>query len=261
MRIWPGVLTVVLCGLLALTGYTSVYAVGAAVVLGQLLMSTLPAPTDRRGGVVAARPMVPVVAGSLVATGLMLRPETLVGADGTTAVEESTATAGFQLGLGPGVAVAVLLALFMQMTRRDGRELLVASVSYATASAVLAICMSMWVTIPELADGDAIVASGAAGAAAASVLWTVPGPRTLLGIVAVAIGGVAGGAFGYAVDDGVSTGFGAALGVTAALTVVVGRLAAAGWAPESARRLGFEGVLPLALAGPLVYLVGQFYVL
>lgn len=255
------VLTLVISGLLALTAYTSVYAVGAAVVLGQLLMSALPAPTDRRGGAVAARPMLPVIAGSLVATGLMLRPEVLVGADGTDAVTEGNATAGFQLGLGPGVAVAVLVALFMQMTRRDGRELLVASVSYATASAVLAICLSMWVTVPSLADGDAIVAAGAAGAAGATVLWLVPGPRGLLGVVALVAGGVAGGAVGYFVDDGMSTDFGAALGATAGLMVVVGRLAATGWAPASGRRLGFEGVLPLALAGPLVYLVGQFYIL
>ncbi|UPK74631.1 hypothetical protein MU582_19680 [Nocardioidaceae bacterium SCSIO 66511] len=255
------VLTVVLAGLVALAGYTSVYAVGAAVLIGQLLMAALPAPTDRRGGVVAARPLLPVIVGSLVATALMLRPGSLVGADGTTAVEESSSMAGLQLGLGPGIAVAVLVALFMQMTRRDGRELLVASVSYATASAALAVCMSMWVTVPSLADGEAIVAAGAAGAAVAAVGWLVPGPRGLLGPVAFVMAGVAGGAVGYVGDDGMSTDFGVAIGLVAGLMVVVGRLAAAGWAPESARRIGFEAALPLALAGPLVYLVGQFYVL
>lgn len=254
-------LTVVFCGLLALTGYTSVYAVGAAVLLGQLLMATLPAPALADGVGRAARPFVPVVVGSIVATGLMLRPETLVGADGTSAVEQASATAGFQIGLGPGVAVAVLMAMFMQMTRKDGRTMLVPTLAYASTTAVLAICLSVWVTVPSLSDGEPVIAAAAAGGAAASVVWWLPGPRVIVGLAAAVIGAVGGGVFGYFGGEGVSADFGAALGLTAAIMVVVGRTAAAAWASDPRARLGFEAVLPLALAGPLVYLVGQFYVL
>lgn len=253
-------LTVVFCGLLALTGYTAVLAVGAAVLLGQFLMATLPAPVDA-GGSRAARPFVPVVAGSIVATGLMLRPETLVGADGTIAVVQASATPGFQIGLGPGVAAAVLVAMFMQMARRDGRQLLVPTLAYAVATAVLAICLAVWVTVPSLSDGEAIIAAAAAGGAAASVVWWLPGPRSIIGTAAVVVGGVGGGVFGYVGEHGVSADFGAALGLTVAVMVVVGRTVATAWARDPRARLGFEAVLPLALAGPLVYLVGQFYVL
>ena len=254
-------LTVVFCGLLALTGFTDALAVGAAVVLGQLLMATLPALGAADGIGRAARPFVPVVVGSVVATGLMLRPESLIGADGTTAVEETSATVGFQIGLGPGVAAALLAALFMQMSRKDGRRMLVPTLSYSVTTAVFAVCLAVWVTVPSLSDGEAIVAAAAAGGAAASVVWWLPGPRALMGTVAVVVGAVAGGVFGYLVEDGVATDFGAALGLTVGLTVAVGRTAAAAWASDPRARLGFEALLPLALAGPLVYLVGQFYVL
>lgn len=254
-------LTVVFCGLLALTGYTDVIAVGAAVLIGQFLMATLPQPADAGSVGRAARPLVPVVAGSIVATGLMLWPETLVGASGTTAVEEASATPGFQVGLGPGVAVALLVALFMQMSRKDGRELLVPTLAYAVATAVLAICLAVWVTVPSLSDGEAIMAAAVCGAAAASVVWWLPGPRALVGAGAVVVGGVGGGVFGSLVEDGVAVDFGVALALTAAVMVVVGRVAAAAWSRDPRARLGFEAVLPLALAGPLVYLVGQFYVL
>lgn len=254
-------LTVVFCGLLALTGFTDAIAVGAAVLLGQLLMATLPAPGAGDGVGRAARPFVPVVIGSVVATGLMLRPETLVGADGTTAVEEASATAGFQIGIGPGVAVALLAALFMQMTRKDGRPMLVPSLAYVVTTAVFAVCFAVWVTVPSLSAGEAVVAAAAAGGAAASLIWWLPGPRVLLGFGAVVAGAVGGGVFGHLVDDGVDADFGAVLGLTVGVMVVVGRAAAAAWTPDPRARLGFEAMLPLALAGPLVYLVGQFYVL
>lgn len=254
-------LTIVFCGLFALTGYTDVLAVGGAVVLGQLLMATLPAPADGSGVPVDARPLLPVALGSLVATGLMVRPEVLVGADGTQAVEQASATAGFQLGLGPGVAVALFAALLVQMRRRDGRGLLVASLTHTVAAAVVAVCLAVWVTVPSLADGEAIVAAAAAGGAAASLGWLLPGPRSLIGFAGALLGAVAGGVFGYVVVDGISTDFGAALGLTCGVMVVVGRVAAQAWVPPSGQGIGFQAVAPLALAAPLVYLVGQFYVL
>ncbi|MGH3359700.1 MAG: hypothetical protein ACRDO7_12935 [Nocardioidaceae bacterium] len=255
------VLTIVFCGLFALTGYTGMLAVGGAVVLGQLLMATLPAPTDAGGVPVDARPLLPIALGSLVATGLMMWPESLVGADGTEAVEAASATPGFQVGLGPGIAVALLTAMFVQMRRKDGRGLLVASLTSSVAAAVVAVCLSVWVTVPSLADGESVVAAAAAGAAAASLVWLVPGPRSLIGSVGAFVGAVAGGAFGYVVADGLSTDFGAALGLTAGMMIAVGRVAARAWVPPERASLGFEGVAPLALAAPLVYLVGQFYVL
>lgn len=254
-------LTVVFCGLLVLTGHTSVYAVGAAVLLGQFLMATLPAPAEAGDVSGAARPFVPVVAGSIVATGLMLRPEMLVGADGTNAVVQASATPGFQVGLGPGVAAALLVAMFMQMARDDGRRMLVPTLAYAATTAVLAVCLAVWVTVPSLSDGEAIAASAAIGGAVASVVWWLPGPRSIVGIGAVVLGAVGGAAFGHLGARGVSADFGAALALTVAVMVVVGRTAAAAWAGDPRARLGFEALLPLALAGPLVYLVGQFYVL
>lgn len=255
------VLTIVFCGLFVITGYTAVLAVGATVVLGQLVMATLPAPVDPDGYVIRSRPLLPIIAGSLVATGLMLRPEVLVGAAGTTAVQEASATPGFQIGLGPGVAAALLVALFVQMWRRDGRGHLVQSLTYSVAAAVFAVCLSVWVTVPSLSNGEPTIAAAAAGAAGASLVWLVPGPRKLLGPVAVVGGGVAGGVFGYLVTDELSTDFGAALGLAASVMVVVGRVAAKAWAPDAKLRVGFEGLLPLALAAPVVYLVGQFYIL
>lgn len=261
LRTWPSLLTVVFCGLFVLSGYTHVLAVAAAVALGQLLMATIPAPPDVRGVPVDGRPLLPVALGSLVATALMARPETLVGAEGTHAVEEASATPGFQVGLGPGIAVVLLVALFVQMSRRDGRVQLVASLTYTVAAGVVAVCLAVWVTVPSLADGEPIVAAACAGAAAASLVWVLPGPRTAIGVLATVVGAVAGGVFGYVVADGVSTDFGVALGLTAAVMVAVGRVTARAWVPPGGGSVGFEAVAPLALAAPLVYLVGQFYVL
>lgn len=254
-------LTVIFCGLLALTGYTDAVAVGAAVLLGQLLMATLPAPAEAGDVGRTGRPFVPVVAGSVVATGLMLRPETLVGADGTNAVVQASATPGFQIGLGPGIAAALLVAMFMQMIRTDGRPMLVPTLAYATTTAALAVCLAVWVTVPSLSDGEPIMAAAAAGGAAASIVWWLPGPRSIVGVASVVLGAAGGGVFGYTTGEGVSADFGAALGLTVATMVVVGRVGARAWARDPGARMGFEAVVPLALAGPLVYLVGQFYVL
>lgn len=253
--------TICFSGLLVLTGYVDVLAVAVAVGLGQLLMATLPSPAGPDGTPIATRPFLPIAAGSLVATALTARPELLVGADGTQAVDHDSATSGFQLGIGPGIAAALLVALFVQMSRRDGRGSLVVSLTHGTGAAVIAVCLASWVTVPSLADGKEIVAAAAVGAAAASLVWALPGPRGWVGIAAAVVGAVAGGAFGYAVDDGVSADFGVALGLTTAVLVAVGRLIAVAWAPQQRGRLGFESIAPLALAGPLVYLVGQFYVL
>lgn len=254
-------LTIVFCGLFALTGYTHTYAIAGAVVLGQLLMATLPAAPDARGVPVDARPQLPIALGSLVATALMVRPQVLVGAEGTEAVEQASATPGLQLGIGPGVAVALITALFVQMRRRDGRGTLVLSLTHSVAGAVVAVCLAMWVTVPSLADGEAIVAAAAAGGALGSLVWLLPGPRGPIGVAAALLGAVAGGAFGQLVADDVSTGFGASLGLAAAMMVAVGRAAARVWMPPTGRSPGFEAVAPLAMAAPLVYLVGQFYVL
>lgn len=200
----------------------------------------------------------PVVAGlpSRVGSGVV------IGLTGAAAVVVVHVTTGEPLlGDLPVVfAGAVLAAFVAELARRDGRVRLVESVAGTVAGALAPVCAAGWLAAERTGAGDAVVVTGAVALAVASALSALPlrgwaGVGTTVGSAAAA-GVVAGAALPVV---GLLSGalLGAVVGVlVAAADALFDRLPAlehrlAGWA---------VAVLPVAVTGILVYVVGRVLV-
>ncbi len=200
----------------------------------------------------------PVLAGlpSRAATGVVVG---LAGVAAVVVVHVTTTEP--LLGDVPVVFAGAVLASFVaELARRDGRVRLVESVAGTVAGALAPVCAAGWLAAERTASGDAVVVTGAVALAVASAMTALPlrswaGAGATLG-AAVAAGLVAGAALPAV---GLLSGalLGAAVGVlVAAGDVLFHRLPAlehrlAGWA---------AAVLPVAVTGVLVYVVGRVLV-
>lgn len=157
-------------------------------------------------------------------------------------------------------AGAVLLSFIAELARRDGRERLVESVAGTVAGALVPMCAVGWLAAERTTAGDAVVVTGAVALAMGAATTALP-LRRWVGATAVIVASVAGGLVAGAALPDVGLLSGAVLGVA------VGILAAAGDAlfdrvPSLERRLaGWSvAVLPVAVVGILVYVVGRVLV-
>lgn len=164
--------------------------------------------------------------------------------------------------LGPvtGVLGLAMVGVLLHQLTRNPRDRVTASMTATAALAVLVVLASAYVAAgqPQAAAGAAgtvagdlvsVVAAGLAAARLADLLPLGAGPRAGL---AMAVAGVVG------LGVGVATGIGAGTGLL--LGVVTGSVAAAGAA--LAGRLPhphpvLSGALPVALAGPVAYVIGR----
>ena len=165
------------------------------------------------------------------------------------------------LGDVPAVfAGAVLAAFVAELARRDGRERLVESVAGTVAGALVPVCAAGWLAAERTAAGDAVVVTGAVALAVASAVTALP-LRGWAGAGATLGAAVAGGLVAGAALPTVGLLSGALLGAATGVLVAAGdalfdRLPAlehrlAGWA---------VAVLPVAVTGILVYVVGRVLV-
>jgi hypothetical protein len=165
------------------------------------------------------------------------------------------------LGSLPAVfAVAVLAAFVAELARRDGRERLVESVAGTVAGALVPVCAAGWVAAERTVAGDAVVVTGAVALAVGSALTALP-LRSWAGagatIAAAAAAGLVAGAALPAIGLLPGGVLGLAVGIlVAAADSLFDRLPAlehrlAGWA---------VAVLPVAVTGILVYVVGRVLV-
>ncbi|WHP19332.1 hypothetical protein P9841_09695 [Cellulomonas sp. ES6] len=157
-------------------------------------------------------------------------------------------------------AGAVLAAFVAELARRDGRERLVESVAGTVTGALVAVCAAGWLAAERTAAGDAVVVTGAVALAVGSALTALP-LRGWTG-AGVSLGGaVAGALVAGAALPAVGLLPGALVGVAVGVLVsaadaLLDRLPAlehrlAGWA---------AAVLPVAVTGILVYVVGRVLV-
>ncbi|MBB5472624.1 hypothetical protein HNR08_001360 [Cellulomonas hominis] len=186
----------------------------------------------------------------------------VIGLAGVAAVVVAHLTASEPLlGDVPVVfALSVLAAFVAELARRDGRERLVESVAGTVAGALVAVCAAGWLAAERTAAGDAVVVTGAVALAVGSALTALPlrgwaaagaalGASTAAGLVAgaalPAVGLLPGGLLGF----GVGVLVAAADALFDRLPALEHRLA--GWA---------VAVLPVAVTGILVYVVGRVLV-
>jgi len=165
------------------------------------------------------------------------------------------------LGDVPAVfAGAVLAAFVAELVRRDGRERLVESLAGTVAGALVPVCAAGWLAAERTAAGDAVVVTGAVALAVGSAITALP-LRGWAGAGATLGAAVAGGLVAGAALPTVGLPSGALLGAAIGVLVASGdalfdRLPAlehrlAGWA---------VAVLPVAVTGILVYVVGRVLV-
>lgn len=154
-------------------------------------------------------------------------------------------------------AASVMLAFVNELLRRDGRTRLVESVAGTVTGSLLAVCAAGWVACARSSAGEALVVAAAVALAAASATSAVRMPEWLTSLVVVAAGAVSGGLLGVVLPE-----LGKTAGVLAG--VAVGGLVAALHAlfhpllAESRLRPATTAVvLPVAVSGMLVYIVGR----
>ncbi|MCW2831549.1 MAG: hypothetical protein JWP31_2241 [Aeromicrobium sp.] len=234
--------------------------VGVAVVLVQVLVATAPGLLNRAGTTVPSHGLVTGIASGLVATTVTLEPDLLTGAAGSSSDVVGSGGAGTLAAVVPAVAVAVFVALVMQMARADGRQHLVESAAHAVTVAVLASFAVGWIGAAQSVGGSAVVWVGAAGLAAGLVVWALPGDRWLLVGAATVVGALGGAAVIVGLDTNLTWFFGVVVGSASALLAVVGQVAGRSWSrgrDGAAARWGFPGAIAVALAGPVVHIGGQ----
>ena len=243
-----GLLAVAVCAVLALAAQTDDVAVAAAVVVAQLLLA----------GSVFAGPALPaprlaaavVGGGGILACAATLWPEPIstdVGVDSTLA------------GLGPAVAAVLLASLLAQLVRRDGRDRMTHSLSLTVTLGVLAVLLAAWLAVARGSDGTELIIVAAAAVGVASAVLSLRGPPMLWGVVAALAAAAAATALCILLPDAPVWPFGAALGLTAGLLTVAGRLLGRSWSAIAAHRLPVEALAPLALVGPVLVLAGNLF--
>jgi hypothetical protein len=258
MRGVVAVLSISLCGVLALTAHTDPLAVAAGVAVAQLVLA----------GSVFQGPAVPaprtaslvIAVGGLAATALVAWPDVLSGFDGSRAGDSARLSGGTLMGLAPGTSVVVVGALLREMARRGRRTALTASVATTVTLGVLGVLLASWVAASKTDAGDRVVLLAAIAVAVAAVVWSLPGTRYLVAPLAVIAGTGAPLGVRLALDDPLDVATVAGLGAAAAVLATCGRGLAAALVADPARRLSVDAVLPLVLVGPIAFWAGQILV-
>jgi len=191
-----------------------------------------------------------------------LGSSSVVALGGVGAVITVTATQGapYLRNLPAVVALAILLAFVNELARQDGRTHLVDSVAGTVTGVLVATASAGWVASVRAPEGTSLVVSGAVALAVAAAVSAVP-LGGLLGAAVTTGGAVVGGGAVGAVMPTLGLAAGLTLGLATGILVsalhamfdrvpaLKGRLAA--WTVI---------VLPVALSGVLVYVVGRVLV-
>lgn len=254
----PALVGVGLAGALGLAAAVGTVALAGGLFVVQALLASrtmiaAPLPTQRRSLLLC-----------LLAAGAATGGVLLAGTDG---------------GGGPAAAVlglVIVLALVLQLLRRDGRPALLASLTLSLTVAALCVLPVLWLATRQASGGRAGTALGLVGVAVAGLAAAVPLTRSLRWGLAPLAAAVLGGAGWVLVDAGEPTGWFAsvvagALAGTAAALALAGYAAAdsvfqppalAGWRAGSrpqrivaALSPAAGGALAVALAAPTTYVL------
>lgn len=186
----------------------------------------------------------------------------VIALGGAGAVVAVTATRGqpFLREMPVVLALAILLAFVNELARQDGRRRLVDSVAGTVTGVLVATAAAGWVAAERAPGGTSLVVSGAVALAVGAAVSAVPLGDWLGATVTTGSAVLAGGAVGVVMSDmdlviggllGLATGI-----LVAALHVLFDRL------PALHQRVAASAVvvLPVAVSGILVYVVGRVLV-
>ena len=186
----------------------------------------------------------------------------VIALGGAGAVLAVTATRGQPLlrNLPIVVALAVLLAFVNELARQDGRRRLVDSVSGTVTGVLVATASAGWVAAERTPGGTSLVVSGAVALAVAAAVSAVPLGSWLGAAVTTGSAVLAGAAVGAVMPD-IDPLVGGLLGL--ATGILIAALHALFDLLPALRRKSAAltvVVLPVAVSGILVYVVGRVLV-
>ena len=196
---------------------------------------------------------------SLLNLPVRLGPSIVIGLGGIGAVLAVALTDGepFLRELPLVIALAIVLSFVNELTRRDGRERLVESVSGVVAGVIVAASVAGWVAAGRTTGGVPLVVTGLAFGSAVSALPLAGWAGATATLVAAAGAGAGIGLLVPGIEPQVGGLIGLALGIliAALLELFDGLESLRGrWASVAAI------VLPVAVTGILVYVVGRVLV-
>lgn len=165
--------------------------------------------------------------------------------------------------LGPALVVAVLI----QLARRDGRDAMTRSLSLTVAACALALLPVAWLALRATDDGLYTVWLGLIGVGVAGLAELLPAPVAARRTAAVLLAGALAAGVAIAIGDvaaSVPAVGGVVVATFAALTAVasmaaVDRVAAEG-GDSSARLVPLRVTLPIVVAAPVAYVLGRILV-
>ncbi len=259
-RLFSSLWTSVLALVMALAVRADPVLVAATIVLVQLQIAVGPHPTDGRGRTVRAPKTFAVAAAGLTATALTLWPRSMVGADGTRAGDIASVLPGSLMAILPATALGVVLAFVSQMFRRDERHELVSTTAHAAMAALIATLSVGWITSANAPLGAEVLLLGAVGTAVSVLVWALPGDRYVMAGAAMVASGVACALVAHVQDGYFLWTFGLLMGSQVSLGAILGQVVGRAWSEgrrHAAAGWGFPGAVSIALAGPLVHLIGQ----
>lgn len=266
--LWSALLSTAIAGLIVFASYGDAVLVAAAVLFIQYLLASGPQATDDQGKRIPTPRFTPVIAGSIAAVAVMVRPEAFRSqsglADGVMVVDSGAFT-----GVPIGLAVGFLVAVVAQMARRDGRRDLVRSLAHVLLMLVVAVLAVGWIGAARTSGvgENAFVAGAMVGALLTALIPRPDGSgaaaqaaRGLLGLAPVLVAAGVAGALGRFYDVSASFPVVLLIGALVGVFALIGREVAAAMSStlrHAGPRWGFTGAFPVALVGPLAFIAAQ----
>jgi len=254
------VLTLALATVMGVAAHTRVLLpVLATVFLAQLLIASGPSPADDRGRAIGTPQLTATLIAGAVASAIAYHPGLLFGAQ--TRASLDSLKPGVFAGVLLGVAAGLIAAIVAQVARKDGRGHLVESLAAVSSLVVFAACASAWVAAARANTGREILTVGCAAVVASFLVVLAPGDRRVVVPVALIAAGAAGAAGSHLVGGQATLAFAAGVGVGAAGFALVGLSVGTVWTHGRSHlpsAWGLPGALAFVLAGPLVFVAGDF---
>lgn len=253
-------LTVALVSVMGLAAQTRVLLpVVATVLIAQVLIASGPSPADDRGRAIPTPQLTATLIGGVISSAIAYHPALLFGAQ--TRASLDSLKPGVFAGALLGIAAGLIAAIVAQVARRDGRGHLVESLAAVSSLVVFSACASSWVSAARANTGREVVTIGCAAVLASFLVTSVPGDRRLVVPMALMVGAGAGAAASHFVTGQATLPFAAGVGLGSAGFAHVGLSVGTVWTHGRSHlpsAWGLPGALAFVMAGPLVFVAGDF---
>lgn len=253
-------LTIALVTVMGLAAQTRVLLlVLATVLIAQVLIASAPSPADDRGRAIPTPQLTATMVAGAISSAIAYHPALLFGAQ--TRASLDSLKPGVFAGILIGVAAGLITAIVAQAMRKDGRGHLVESLAAVSSLVVFAACAAAWVAAARANTGWEVVTIGCGAVLVTVLLSLVPGPRSAILPIAVVAGAAAGAAASHLLEGEATLSFAAGVGLGAGGFTLLGLAVGTVWSHGRSHlpaAWGLPGALAFVMAGPLVFVAGDF---